>query len=320
MRFIKLGSTDLNVSQIGIGGMSFGSAGWMVGIDKASEIIKRAVNMGINYIDTANIYSNGESEAIIGKITEEMKDDLVISTKVGGKVSDSHSGFSRKELEYQLKQSMKRLRTNSIDLYFLHTWFDSLNPSEIIDTLNDMVQNGSIMYYGLSNISGYQLATIDTMAHDKDKERPQIVQNHYNAIYREDERDVIPYCKLRSIAYSPFSPLAAGFLTGKYQRGKEPETVRSKEYPVMKQRYFHDNDFDVLDSIVEVSQELGITCAAVSIAYLLHKKFLPVIGVSNLEYLADVESAFELTLKKDHVDRIDRNYLPHSVAKGTAGY
>ncbi len=320
MKFIKLGNTDLNISQVGIGGMSFGSAGWMVGLDKASEIIRKAMDMGINYIDTANVYSNGESESIIGKTIEGIREDLVVSTKVGGKASDKHYGFSRKEFEYQLKQSLKRLGTNYVDIYYLHTWFDSLNPHEIIDILGNMVHDGRIRYYGLSNVAGYQLTAIDTIALERNLERPQIVQNHHNAIYREDERDVIPYSRLKSITYSPFSPLAAGFLSGKYEKGKEPDTVRAKEYAVMKKRYFGENDFEILNSVKEVAHQLDTTNSAVSLAYLLRKNFLPVVGVSNPKHLDDVERAFELNLKNEHMEKIEENYLPHVVVRGTAGY
>lgn len=316
MKFLKLGRSDLTISAVGLGGFSFGTAGWMVNADMASKILKKALDIGINYVDTANVYSKGESERIIGKITKGIRGDLILSTKVGGPMSSEHSGFSRKEIEYQIKGSLERLGTDHVDVYFLHTWFDYLNAAEMTDILNDMVETGRTTYYGLSNVSGYQLAEIDTMANERNLERPQIVQNHYNAIYREDERGSIPYCRLKSITYSPFSPLAAGFLTGKYRKNKEPDSVRSREFPVMKDRYFQDNDFDILDLIEEVSSEIGAKKSSVSLAYLLEKGFLPVVGISRPEHLEDVQAAIEINLKQEHMKMIESKYLPHKLAKG----
>lgn len=320
MKYLKLGNTDLNISQIGIGGMSFGSAGWMAGRDTAEEILKRAIDLGINYIDTANKYSNGESEEIIGKATEKMRDEIIISTKLGGKIDDKHFGFSRKEFEYQIRESLNRLRTDYVDIYYTHTWFDSLNAGEIVSTFGSMIENGKIRYYGLSNVSGYQLAEIDSIAEERDQDRPQVVQNHYNAIYREEEREVIPYCRKKSITFSPFSPLAAGFLAGKYKRGEEPNSIRSREYPLMRKRYFHENDFDVLDAIIEVSQELGTNPASLSLSYLISKGFLPVVGIASVEHLREIEKALDINLRQEHIERIEEPYLPHALMKGTAGY
>lgn len=320
MRFVKLGRSDLNVSAIGLGGFSFGTSGWMVPENVASAIIKRAMDLGINYIDTANVYSKGESENIIGNVTEDYRDDVVISTKVGGPMNPRHYGFSRKEVEYQIENSMKRLRTDYIDIYFLHTWFDHLDVEEMVSILNGLVERGKTRYYGLSNPNGHQLAEIDTTAALRGLERPQIVQNHYNAIYREDDRDAIPYCRMKSITFSPFSPIAAGFLSGKYEREKEPDSVRSREYPVMKKRYFQENDFDIMDIIREVSVEQGVSNVATSLAFLLEKDFLPVLGVSKASHLDDAEASLQTNLTKEQMERIDGAYLPHREMKGTAGY
>lgn len=320
MKFLKLGQSDLNMSAIGLGGFSFGSAGWMVGTETASKILKKALDLGIDYIDTANVYSRGESERIIGKITEGIREDIILSTKVGGPMDSMHYGFSRKEIKYQMKGSLERLKTHYVDIYFLHTWFDYLDVVEMTDILDSMVQTGETRYYGLSNVSGYQLAEIDTIANERNLERPQIVQNHYNAVYREDERDALPYCRLKSITYSPFSPLAAGFLTGKYKRNKEPYSVRAKEFPLMRERYFKENDFDILDIIEEISSEVGVKQYSVSLAYLLEKGFLPVVGISKPEHLEDVERALEINLKEEQMKRIEGKYLPHALAKGNPAY
>jgi aryl-alcohol dehydrogenase-like predicted oxidoreductase len=320
MRYMYLGRTDLKVSQVCLGGMSFGSAGWMVNSEDAKTVLKKASDLGINYIDTANIYSTGESEKIIGEFIKDEREEFIISTKVGGKVSEKHYGFARREIEFELNLSLKRLRTDYIDIYLSHTWFDGLDTVDVLKTFSRYVEINKIGYFGLSNIKGYQLAEIDHLAEDKDLARPQIVQNHYNAIYREDEREVIPYCINKGISFSAFSPLAAGFLSGKYERGIAPKSIRSKEYSVMLDRYFKENDFDVLDDIRAIAKEQSATEYAISLAYVLQKKFIPVVGVSKKKHLDDVVTALEISLTDDQVKRIEKHYLPHRLEMGTAGY
>lgn len=320
MRYIKLGQSDLNISQIGLGGFSFGTSGWMVGTEAASVILKRALDLGINYIDTANVYSKGESESIIGKITGNARDELIISSKFGGPMDETHRGFSRKEAKLQLSGSLKRLKTDYVDIYMPHTWFEHLDAGEMVRTMNHFVESGQTHYYGLSNPTAYQLVEADTVAKERGLEQPQIVQSHFNAVYREEERDVVPYCLNKSITFSPFSPLAAGFLTGKYQRGKEPDSIRSKEYKSMKKRYFSENDFDILDAVREIGTDIDASPAAVSLAYLLQKKLLPIVGISNPDHLEDVQRSFEINLKEEHIDSIEKIYKPHVQRRGTAGY
>lgn len=320
MRYIKLGRTDLNISQIGLGGFSFGTSGWMVGAEAASVILKRARDLGINYIDTANVYSKGESESIIGKITDGTRNELIISTKFGGPMDEIHKGFSRKEAELQLSASLKRLRTHYVDIYMPHTWFEHLDAGEMVRTMNSFIERGQANYYGFSNPTSYQLVEADTIARERDLESPQVVQNHFNAVYREEERDVVPYCLSKSITFSPFSPLAAGFLTGKYQRGVEPDSVRSKEYKLMKDRYFQENDFDILDKVKEIGRDIDASPASVSLSFLLEKGFLPIVGISNPDHLEDVRRSLEINLKKEHMDSLDKIYKPHVPMRGTAGY
>ncbi len=320
MRYLRLGHSDLSISSIGLGGFSFGTSGWMVGTETAAKILRRAVDLGINYVDTANVYSNGESEKIIGKITEGLREDLIISTKFGGPMSPHHQGFSRKEAEYQLRGSLGRLKTNYVDIFMPHTWFDHLDTGEMLRTLNGMVESGLTRYYGLSNPTSYQLAEADTLASERGIERPQIVQNHYNAIYREDERGVIPFSRIKGITYSPFSPLAAGFLSGKYEKGKDPDSVRSREYQLMRKRYFQENDFEIVEEIRKIAKELGTSLPSVSLAYLLKKGFLPIVGISNPKHLSDLEAAFNINLKDEHIRDIEDAYVPHAVRMGTAGY
>lgn len=321
MRRVRVGFSDLLVSQLCLGGMSFGDAAeWMVRGEEAKRIIEFAIDRGINFIDTANIYSHGKSEEIIGEVVKEYRDDVVISTKVGGKVSETHYGFSRKEIRNELRKSLRRIQTDYVDIYLLHIWFDHLDMLEVLRTLDALVNAGYIHYIGVSNFMGYQLAEFDTLARIYGLCRPVIVQNHYNAVYREDEREVIPYCRKHNISYSAFSPLAAGFLTGKYVRGVEPDSPRVRGYPVMKKRYFRDEDFDVLDVIKEIASEKDVKPAQIALAYVISKGFIPVFGATKLEHVSDAVEALDIKLSPDDIRRIEDKYKPHPVIKGTAGY
>ncbi len=320
MEYTNLGYTDLRVSRLCLGGMSFGSSEWMVNGETARNIIKKAIDNGINFIDTANIYSNGESEKIIGDVLKDYRENLVISTKGGGKLSEFYQGFSRKVLSKEIEMSLKNLKTDYVDIYFMHTIFYSTDLNDLIKTLSDFIVSGKTHYIGLSNFPGSLLAEFYTISDLIYNFRPIIVQNHYNAVYREDERDVIPFCNSHGIAYSPFSPMAAGFLSGKYSRNGNNETTRTRSYPVMKSRYFKDFDFDVLDEINEIAREKDVKASQIALAYVLSKNFIPVIGVTKLEYLDDDIEALDIKLSSDDIKRIEEKYKPHNVINGTAGY
>ena len=220
----------------------------------------------------------------------------------------------------EIRNSLKNLRTDYIDIYFLHTIFDSVDFRDTARTLSNFISSGKAGYVGLSNFTGYQLAEFYTIMDMQENIRPAIVQNHYNAVYREDERDVIPFCEKHGIAYSPFSPIAAGFLSGKYKKGSENETTRTKTYPVMKERYFSDADFDVLDSIEEIAKNRSINVSQLALAYVLNKGFIPVIGATKPEYLEDDMAALDIKLSKEEMELIEKRYIPHRIVKGTAGY
>ena len=320
MEYTKLGRTDLRVSKLCLGGMSFGKAKWMADPETSKKIIKKAIDYGINFIDTANLYSSGDSEKIIGEAITGYRNELVISTKGGGKINDFTQGFSRTVLVNEIRNSLKNLRTDYIDIYFLHTIFDSVDFRDTARTLSNFISSGKAGYVGLSNFTGYQLAEFYTIMDMQENIRPAIVQNHYNAVYREDERDVIPFCEKHGIAYSPFSPIAAGFLSGKYKKGSENETTRTKTYPVMKERYFSDADFDVLDSIEEIAKNRSINVSQLALAYVLNKGFIPVIGATKPEYLEDDIAALDIKLSKEEMELIEKRYIPHRIVKGTAGY
>ncbi len=320
MEYTTIGNTDLKVSKLCLGGMSFGNSKWMADEENSIKIIKKAIDYGINYIDTANIYSGGKSEEIIGKAIDGYRDNLIISTKGAGKMNDFYYGFNNKYLNKAINDSLKRLKTDYIDIYYLHTMLDNVDMESTLKLLDNNIKNNKIDYLGASNFSGYQLAEFFTISDKLFNNRIEIVQNHYNAVYREDEREVIPFCKKKNITYSPFSPLAAGFLSGKYKRNENNESTRTESYPVMKKRYFKDYDFDVLDNIIEISREKGVKPVNIALAYIIKKGFLPVIGVNKPEYFEDNINSLDVNLNDDDMGRIDERYVPHNIIKGTAGY
>ncbi|SMD30271.1 aldo/keto reductase [Picrophilus oshimae] len=320
MDYVNLGHTDLRVSRLCLGGMSFGSSEWMVRGGDADRIIKKAIDSGINFIDTANIYSNGESEIIIGNTIKDYRDDLVISTKGGGKLSDFYQGFNKRVIKREIDMSLKNLKTDYVDVYFMHTIFYSTDLNDLIKTLSELIDLNKTHYIGLSNFPGSLLGEFYAISDLVYNFRPVIVQNHYNAVYREDERDVIPFCYKHKISYSPFSPMAAGFLSGKYSRHGNNETARTRSYPVMKSRYFKDYDFDVLETMENIAEEKDVKVSQIALAYVISKNFIPVIGVTKPEYLDDDLEALEIKLSDDDIKRIEENYKPHNVINGTAGY
>ncbi len=319
MEYINLGKTNMKISKLCLGGMSFGNSEWMADRENSIKIIKKAIDYGINYIDTANIYSSGKSEEITGEAIDG-HDDIIISTKGAGKMDEFNSGFSRKNLIKALNGSLKRLKRDHVDIYFLHTFFDDVDINDVAKTYNKFIMDGTVYYPGLSNIAGYQLAEFYTAMNMRYNIKPEIVQNHYNVVYREDERDVIPFCSKKGITYSPFSPIAAGFLSGKYKRGENNESVRTKSYPVMKKRYFKDYDYDVLNKIMDVSIDSGTKPSQVALAYIIKKGFIPVIGVNKIEYLEDDINALDVKLTNENIKTIDSAYKPHEIIQGTAGY
>ncbi len=320
MKYVNLGYTDLKVSELCLGGMSFGSSEWMANKDNADKIIKKAIDSGINFIDTANIYSGGESEKIIGEAIKGYRNGIVLSTKGGGKISNFYQGFSRTVLNFEIKESLKNLQTDYVDIYFLHTIFDDVDFDDTAKTLSHFIDHGYTMYTGLSNFTGYQMAEFYYISKLKYNFRPVILQNHYNAVYREDERDAVPFCRKHNISYSPFSPMAAGFLSGKYSRNGNNSTARTRTYPVMNKRYFHDCDFDVLESMETLAQEKGVKVSQLALAYVLSKGFIPVIGATKPEYIDDDLEALEIKLSDDDKNMIEKMYRPHPIIKGTAGY
>ena len=317
MQYKRLGSTGLEVSRICLGTMSFGNTEeWMVEIDKARLIVKRALDLGVNFFDTANLYSNGRSEEIMGELLKDQRDDVVIATKVRLKVGEgpNKEGLSRYHILQEARKSLKRLRTDRIDLYQIHRWDYSTPIEETLLTLHDLVRQGTVGYIGASSMWVWQFAKALFTSDRFGIARFVSMQNHYNLCYREEEREMIPLCKDQGIGLTPWSPLARGFLTGRYKRGKTPGTSRYKTDKYFAERFFRPEDFDVVERAEEVAKEKGATTAQTALAWLLHKGVnAPIIGATKVEHIDEAVGSLDLQLSADDVRRLEEPYKTHRI-------
>ncbi|TMI18943.1 aldo/keto reductase [Candidatus Bathyarchaeota archaeon] len=317
MQYTKLGSTGLEVSRICLGTMSFGNTEeWMVEIDEARAIVRRALDLGVNFFDTANLYSNGRSEMIVGELLKNQRDDVVIATKVRLKVGEgpNKEGLSRYHILQQVRKSVKRLQTDRIDLYQIHRWDHATPIEETLLALNDLVRQGTVGYIGASSMWAWQFAKALLTSDQFGIARFVSMQNHYNLCYREEEREMIPLCKDQGIGLIPWSPLARGFLTGRYRRGKTPSSSRYKTDKYFAERFFRPEDFDVVERAEEVAKEKGATTAQVALAWLLHKGVsAPIIGATKVEHLEEAVGSLDVQLSDDDMKRLEEPYKTHRI-------
>ena len=317
MQYKRLGSTGLEVSRICLGTMSFGnSEEWMVEIDKARPIVQRALDLGLNFFDTANLYSNGRSEEIVGELLKDHRDDVVIATKVRLKVGEgpNKEGLSRYHILQQARKSLKRLRTDRIDLHQIHRWDYSTPIEETLIALNDLVRQGTVGYFGASSMWAWQFAKALFTSDRQGIARFVSMQNHYNLCYREEEREMIPLCKDQRIGLIPWSPLARGFLTGRYKRGKTPSTSRYKTDKYFAERFFRPEDFDVVERVEEVARERGATTAQIALAWLLHKGVnAPIIGATKVAHIDEAVGSVDLQLSDDDMRKLEEPYKTHRI-------
>jgi aryl-alcohol dehydrogenase (NADP+) len=297
--------------------MSFGnSEEWMVEIDRARPIVKRALDLGVNFFDTANVYSNGRSEEIVGELLKDHRDDVVIATKVRLKVGEgpNSEGLSRYHIMSQVKKSLKRLQTDRIDLYQAHRWDYSTPIAETLLTLNDLVRQGMVNYIGTSSMFAWQFAKALAASDLLGIARFASMQNHYNLCYREEEREMIPFCEDQGIALIPWSPLARGFLTGRYKRGGKADTSRYRSDKYFAERFFRPEDFDVVERAEEIATVKGATVSQIALAWLLHKGVCaPIIGATKIEHLEEAVSSLDVKLSSDDMKRLEKPYKPHRI-------
>jgi aryl-alcohol dehydrogenase-like predicted oxidoreductase len=318
---IRLGSSGLHVSRVCLGMMSYGNDSdrpWVLDEAAAEPIIRRAVEGGITFFDTADVYSGGASEVATGRIVGKLlsRDEVVIATKVNGPMTPGPNGrgLSRKHILAAIDASLERLGMDYVDLYQIHR-FDHETPiEETMEALHDVVRAGKARYIGASSMYAWQFARMQHVAERHGLTRFVSMQNHYNLLYREEEREMIPLCVEDGVGVIPWSPLARGWLTGTRTREGERHTVRA-ETDAFGDTLYVAEDFDVVDRVGEVAGERGVPSAQIALAWLLHKPGVtaPIIGATKLEHLEDALAAAELTLDAETVERLEEPYLPHPV-------
>jgi aryl-alcohol dehydrogenase-like predicted oxidoreductase len=317
MEYVNLGRSGLKVSRICLGCWSFGNAAeWMLEIDEARPIIEKAIDLGVNFFDTANAYSRGRSEEILGEIIKGRRDDLVVATKVYFPMSDrpNDRGLSRLHIMRQIDGSLKRLGTDHVDLYQIHRWDYETPIEETIRTLDDLVRMGKTLYVGASSMYAWQFSKALWTSDRLGLTRFISMQNHYNLCYREEEREMIPLCRDQGIGLIPWSPLARGFLTGKYKRGVTPNSIRYRTDPNLAERFFKPEDFDVLEEVLRVADEKDATPSQIALAWLFHKGVTaPVIGATKVQHVEEAVEALSVRLEPDDIRRLEAPYKPHPI-------
>ena len=297
---------------------ALGTRGWHVSKEDAREHFKIALDAGINFFDTADVYSIGQSEEITGMYLREMasRDDIVVATKVHGVMGKSPNkrGLSRKHIIEACEHSLRRLGMDFIDLYQIHRWDAGTPIEETLDALDSLVRAGKVRYLGASSMAAWQFSKALYTSKEKRWHRFETMQNHYNLIYREEEREMIPLCIDQGVALIPWSPLARGFLTGTRKRDGG-STARSEVDTFAKDMYYSEDDFQVADTVAEVAKKRGVSAAQVALAWVLQAPGVtsPIVGATKTQQLKDLIGAIDLKLSAEEVAALEKPYKPHGV-------
>jgi 1-deoxyxylulose-5-phosphate synthase len=323
MQFVNLGKTGMKVSRLCLGMMSYGSKQWrewVLGEEEAKPFIQRALDAGINFFDTADVYSTGESERITGKLLKECgirRENVIVATKVNGQMSDdiNDRGLSRKHILDSIDKSLQRLQMDYVDLYQIHRWDDETPIEETLEALNDVVRAGKARYIGASSMFAWQFLKALQISEKHGWAKFVSMQNHYNLVYREEEREMIPLCIDQGIGLIPWSPLARGFFARDHQRGGDGETLRAKTDAFGKSLYFRDEDFPVADRVAEVAKDRGVTSSQIALAWVLNKPYVtsPIIGATKMDHLDQAITALEIKLTEEDLKNLEEPYKPHPV-------
>jgi aryl-alcohol dehydrogenase-like predicted oxidoreductase len=322
MDYVRLGSSGLKVSRICLGMMSYGDTterAWHLSEEAAEPIVRQAAESGVTFFDTADMYSGGLTEEITGRLLGKLfghRDDYVLATKLyfptGPGPNDR--GLSRKHVLASIDASLRRLGTDYVDLYQIHRWDDETPVEETMAALHEVVQAGKARYLGASSMYAWQFAKAQYAAQSAGRTRFISMQNHYNLVYREEEREMIPLCLDQGVGVIPYSPLARGLLGGNRQRGERQQTVRAGNDPLADQ-FYEQADFDVVDAVRAIAAGHGLSMAQIALAWLLGKPGVsaPVIGATRLAHLAEAVAAVGVTLSEDTVAQLEKPYRPHRI-------
>ena len=323
MQYVNLGRTGLKVSRLCLGMMTYGSKAWREWVldeEAAKPFIKKALDAGINFFDTADVYSLGESEKITGNLMRHFgvkRENVVIATKVHGQMSNDPNdrGLSRKHILDGIDNSLKRLQMDYVDIYQMHRWDYSTPIEETMEALNDVVRAGKARYIGASSMFAWQFMKAQHVAEKNGWTKFVSMQNHYNLVYREEEREMIPLCIDSGVGLIPWSPMARGFFAKDRKRDGSGETARANSDPFAKQLYFREEDFTIAEHVQQIAKERGVSGSQIALAWVLSKPYIaaPIIGSSKEAHLDQAIAALEIHLTADEVIRLEASYQPHPV-------
>ena len=322
MEYVRLGKTGLKVSRICLGTMTYGTSkwrDWVLDEQDARPFFKRAIELGINFFDTANMYSLGMSEEVTGRALKDFarRDEVVVATKVFNPMGPGPNarGLSRKHIMDAIDASLKRLGMEYVDLYQIHRWDADTPLEETLQALNDVVRAGKARYIGASSMYAWQFTKALLLAEARGWTRFVSMQNHYNLVYREEEREMIPLCVDQGIGVIPWSPLARGFLAGNRTQEKSGVTTRSKSDEFAHRMYYQPEDFTIVDRVKAVSEAIGKTRPQVALAWMLSKPYItaPIVGASKLPHLEQAVDAVSISLTAEQLKSLEEPYKPHPI-------
>jgi aryl-alcohol dehydrogenase (NADP+) len=322
MDYVRLGATGLKVSRLCLGTMTYGTPQWRPWIlDEAASrpFYKRAIEHGINFFDTADMYSRGVSEQVLGRAMKDLvkRHEVVIATKVYERITDDVNGrgLSRKHIMEAIDGSLKRLGMDYVDLYQVHRFDHDTPIEETLDALNDVVRAGKARYLGASSMYAWQFAQMLERQRANGWAQFVSMQNHYNLVYREEEREMIPLCLDQGIGLIPWSPLARGFLAGNRKRGEKSATLREQHDGYGHSLYYAPEDYDVADRVVEVANRNGVRPIQVALAWVLSKPGVtaPIVSATKVEQLDQLVAGMAVTLAPEEVRALEEPYVPHKI-------
>lgn len=321
MEYVKLGNTGLEVSKICLGCMSFGDPtkwihSWVLNEEDSRKIIKKSLDLGINFFDTANVYGLGASEEILGRALKDYanRDEIVIATKVSGAMGKgpNSSGLSRKAIINEVEKSLNRLGIDYIDILYIHRWDYETPIEETMCALNDLVRAGKVLYLGASSMYAWQFAKAQYIAEKNGWTKFSVMQGHYNLLYREEEREMNPLCNDMGVALVPYSPLAAGRLT----RDWESDSKRFKEDNIAKGKYDETEEQDkiIVQRVSEVAKKYNVTKSQIAVSWLWSKGVTaPIVGITKEKYLDDFVGALDIKLTDEDINYLEEAYIPHNI-------
>ncbi len=323
MKYVRFGSTGMQVSRLCLGMMSYGSKEWRKWVldeNEARPFVKRALDAGINFFDTADVYSRGASEVVLGNLLKSLgvpRRNVVVATKVFNPMSDdlNDRGLSRKHILDAIDNSLKRLQMDHVDLYQIHRLDPDTPIEETMEALHDVVRAGKARYIGASSMFAWQFLKAQYTADLRGWTRFVSMQDHYNLIYREEEREMIPCCIDQGVALIPWSPMARGFFSGNHRKGDWGDSVRAQTDDYAKQMYYRDEDFIVADRVQEIARARKLSGSQVALAWVLSKPYVtsPIIGATRLEHLEESIAALDVELSAEEIRRLEEPYALHPI-------